>query len=204
MAYFNNKEIRFKPRPIPQIPSYTPPVVPSPTPTQHGSTPVIVPTFIGDTIVKLYITQDERNKINKILGNEITFNISIKENVSAINPIIKIKSDVDLSYYNYMYIESTQRYYFIDNIEMLQGGLFNLLCSSDVLMSFKNEILEITGIVTETNKSSLAMKNLPNSHYINDSGKNIKIVRFQNKPFFETPKNIIVTCGKSSDTAESV
>lgn len=203
MAYFQIKEYKYTPRPIPSTPSYIPPSVPTPTPTEQGSTPhIVIPTFTGDTSIIFYITQDERNRINKTLGNAETFNITIKENVSVINPTIKIQTNIDLSYYNYMYITNVKRYYFIENVEMLQGGLFSVSCSCDVLMSFKDDILNITGIVEETATDSLAMKNLPNRHYVNDSGKNIKIVRFQNKPFFETPKNIIITCGKSSDEAE--
>lgn len=204
MAYFDTKEQKFIPRPIPEQPSYTPPIVPTPTPTEGGTTPIIhPPTFSGDTTIHLYITNDSRNKVSKTLNNELTFNISFKNDTSVINPVFVLDSLVDLSYYNYMYIEQTQRYYFIDNVEVCKGRLFKIYAVSDVLMSFKEHILNITGIVDFTEKNSLINKDLPDIHYVNSSGKNIKILETHAPSgeiaFTNSPRRILVVSGKTED-----
>lgn len=199
MAYFNNKEVRFKPRPIPDIPGVYPPDVPTPTPTEQGSTPVVQLTFTGDTNVHLYITNDSRNKLTKTLTNEKIFNLYF-EDTSIINPVFYIESSVDLSYFNYMYIEQSQRYYFIENVDLYENGRFKIYAVVDVLMSFKNYILNTVGIVDNTETSNIINKNLPDKHYINSSGKNIKIIETQaptgKSAFGDTPKRILVVSGK--------
>lgn len=199
MAYFNNKEVRFKPRPIPTQPGVYPPDVPTPTPTQEGSTPIVTTTFTGDTNIHLYVTNDARNKLEKVLSNERIFNIYF-EDTSVINPVFYIESSTDLSYYNILYIEQTQRYYFIENVELFENGRFKVYAVVDVLMSFKNYILNTVGIVDNTATSNIINKNLPDKHYINSSGKNIKILETQaptgKSAFGDTPKRILVVSGK--------
>lgn len=203
MAYFNNKEVRFKPRPIPTQPGVYPPDVPTPTPTQEGSTPIVTTTFTGDTNIYLYVTNDARNKLTKGLTNERIFNIYF-EDTSVINPVFYIESSTDLSFYNYMYIEQTQRYYFIENVELYENGRFKVYAVVDVLMSFKDAILNINGIVETTEKNSLINPNLPDVHYVNASGKNIKILETKTAPegqstFISSPRTILVVSGKNSD-----
>lgn len=199
MAYFNNKEVRFKPRPIPTTPGIYPPDVPTPTPTQEGSTPIVTTTFTGDTNIHLYVTNDARNKLTKGLTNEHIFNIYF-EDTSVINPVFYIESSTDLSFYNYMYIEQTQRYYFIENVDLYENGRFKVYAVVDVLMSFKTYILNTVGIVDNTATSNIINKNLPDKHYINSSGKNIKIIETQaptgKSAFSNTPRRILVVSGK--------
>lgn len=202
MAYFNNKEIRFKPRPIPSVPGVYPPDVPTPEPTESGSTPYIPTTFTGDSVVKFYITLSPRNKLTKELTNEYSTTVYFND-TSIINPVFEIGTNTDLSKYNYMYIVETQRYYYIDNVELYQDNVCKVYAVCDVLMSFKDGILNTVGIVDCTEKNSLINPNLPDVHYVNASGKNIKILEVDASssstvPGFEKdPHRILVVCGKT-------
>jgi len=57
-----------------------------------------------------------------------------------------------LYHYNYLYIEEINKYYFITNITIQNNKLVIYECSEDVLMTFKDEILNIKTLVTRNEK----------------------------------------------------
>lgn len=112
--------------------------------------------------IKLYISSDETNKINKTLTNEIVLNGTIKDETSVINPIILIESD-NLTQYNYCYIPLFKRYYFIKDITVVRNNLFRLFLDIDVLMSYKDDILNLDCVVNKQENNS--------TPYINDNSR---------------------------------
>ena len=95
--------------------------------------------------ITLYKTPSSPNKIEKTLKGEIVYdNIMLKEDTDVKNPVIIIsgihKAD-SISDYNYAYIPQFHRYYWIDNISFNKGGLIELYMRVDVLMSYKESIL---------------------------------------------------------------
>ena len=112
--------------------------------------------------IKLYISSDETNKIDKTITNEIVLNGTIKDETSVINPIILIEAD-NLTQYNYCYIPLFKRYYFIKDITVVRNNLFRLFLDIDVLMSYKDEILNLDCIVNKQENNS--------TPYINDNSR---------------------------------
>lgn len=112
--------------------------------------------------IRLYISNDEINKINKTLTNEIVLNGTLKDETSIINPIILIESD-NLTQYNYCYIPIFKRYYFIKDITVVRNNLFRLFLDIDVLMSYKNEILDLDCVINKQENKS--------TPYINDNSR---------------------------------
>lgn len=112
--------------------------------------------------IKLYISSDETNKINKTITNEIVLTGTIKDETSVINPIILIEAD-NLTQYNYCYIPLFKRYYFIKDITVVRNNLFRLFLDIDVLMSYKDEILNLDCIVNKQENNS--------TPYINDNSR---------------------------------
>ena len=96
--------------------------------------------------VKLYTVSDDNNKVNKTLGTatELT-GVILKETTDVTAPTIRIQSTSNLSGINYCYIERYGRYYFVDKIETTPNGFWQLTCRCDVLMSYKSQILALTG-----------------------------------------------------------
>lgn len=193
MAYFNTKQTKYRPRPIPPIPPYVPPVPPVPPVPESGSDPVIPrPPFSGVTPIKFYNTASENAAVNKILFNEVTYYIVFKEDTSVDNPIIVIDSEIDLSNYNYAYIPSLNRYYYKGECVLLTGGYYELQLHSDPLMSFKEGVLNIEGIIDKAEAGG----NL----YINDgswktqSNEFIEIKNFSNG-FNDSGEFILITAG---------
>lgn len=89
-------------------------------------------------IVKVYNNKSNKNIVNKKIEEiqEITF--EFKDDSDITNPILILQS---YKSGNYCYIPDLKRYYFIDKIELMNGGFYKLYLEIDVLMSYKDEII---------------------------------------------------------------
>ena len=96
----------------------------------------------------LYKTTDPRNKLNKTLtaGKEILINL--KRDDSKENPRIKISNTNLTDNYNYAYIDVFDRYYFINSITQLNYSLSELEFETDLLSTYKDIVLDSTGLVS--------------------------------------------------------
>lgn len=97
----------------------------------------------------LYDNKSPKNKIGKTLvnANNITGTLRGETSTSNIQMLLNI---VDLNPYNYMYIADFNKYYFITNIISVRTGLWLVNASIDVLESYKNEILQLNVILSDT------------------------------------------------------
>lgn len=91
-------------------------------------------------IIKLFKTDDDNNKVGKLLTDEIEFNIRLKGDTSIIEPMIILKSDLPILS-NYAFIPNFNRYYFIENVVVSPNNIYQITLKVDVLESFKNDIL---------------------------------------------------------------
>ena len=98
-------------------------------------------------IAKTYNTNDSTNTINKTLNFISDIDVKFKEEVNIYNPNIMLKYD-DLITFNYMYIDKFKRYYFIEDVEVFPNKIYKLTLKCDVLMSFKDDILNSYGNIT--------------------------------------------------------
>lgn len=87
----------------------------------------------------------------QFLSNGITLDYlkCTKEN-EYLNPTLLLKYDIRK--FNYCYISDYDRYYFIDNVTMLNGGLFEVDLEEDLLYSHIDEIKNITADLNESEK----------------------------------------------------
>lgn len=99
--------------------------------------------------VILYNNNAERSKVNKtlLLTNPIEYNGTLREECSITNPIIEFQH-VGVITSNYAYIEEFNRYYFIDEVVSVRNNLWRVSMVVDVLMSFKDDINNVQGIVS--------------------------------------------------------
>lgn len=108
-----------------------------------------------------YDNLSKKNVVNKTLSEKkLTLSIFIKKD--SFNPLMPILylSNVDKnSIGNYCFIEEINRFYFINNVEIIKNNLIKLELETDYLYTFKNEILKGSGIVKES-------KNIDN--YVSD------------------------------------
>ena len=100
--------------------------------------------------VILYNNKSDNNVVNKqIVRIKNMSNVIIKENSSIINPVFIIKNVVNQKIIksNYLFSNDFNRYYYINNIVAINGGMFELHCSVDVLFTYKNEIKRLTTLI---------------------------------------------------------
>ena len=86
--------------------------------------------------VILYNNKSDNNVVNKqIVRIKNMSNVIIKENSSIINPVFIIKNVTNQKIIksNYLFSDDFNRYYYINNIVVINGGMFELHCSVDVL-----------------------------------------------------------------------
>lgn len=139
--------------------------------------------------ITLYVNNSEKNKIGKNLTNDFSLSGTLRDVTNIINPVILIELN-EIGNYNYCYISSFKRYYFITDITVIRTGLFAISLTVDVLESFKTDIKNLSVILLNTQnvgtnnylssqvfrnnvKSKTDIINFPNG--LNDSGEFILI-----------------------------
>ena len=107
---------------------------------------------MGDFMTVIFYKYDGiKNKINKTLENGLTVNDVIMHNdfdITAFELLIK-NSDFN-SEYNYCYIQDLGRYYFIESVEKMNGTIYKIRLTVDVLKSFSTQIENINAIITKS------------------------------------------------------
>lgn len=99
-----------------------------------------------------YTNNSDSNKLNKNINlvTELNCNVN-RDNLDILSPILFLSYfDIKELNINYCYIEELNRYYFIDSYTIEKNNLIKLQLETDVLMTFKNDILLSSGIVKET------------------------------------------------------
>ena len=116
--------------------------------------------------VTLYEVSCDRRKIDKTKSWAVraTVPCNIKEPCSVTEPIITISASripTAFSKINYAWVPDLNRYYFIDKIEMLTHDQIQLSMTVDVLMSYKDYLMN--------NNFEVARSEDINSRYFVDS-----------------------------------
>ena len=101
--------------------------------------------------VIFYKYNDIKNKINKKLENGLTVNDVVIQNDFDITAFeLLIKNTDFTSEYNYCYIQDLGRYYFIESVERMNGSIYKIRLTVDVLKSFSTQIENIQAIITKS------------------------------------------------------
>ena len=91
----------------------------------------------------LYRNLSSDNTINKVITNGTVFNINLKRETDILNPdlfLVKL-TGVDYNDFNYAEIVELKRFYFINSVSSVNASLFKLECSTDVIETYKQDIL---------------------------------------------------------------
>lgn len=110
--------------------------------------------------VEFYHTADNANTVNKTLNLIKTINIVFRQAVNEQTPFIIMNKD-NLTGSNYVRIPNFNRYYFISNVENYTAKLVRIELVTDLLMTYKDVILNSTVLITATEKPSYFSSNLP-------------------------------------------
>ena len=101
--------------------------------------------------VIFYKYNDIKNKINKTLENGLTVNNVVIQNDFDITDFELLIKDTNFnSGYNYCYIQDLGRYYFIESVEKMNGSIYKIRLTVDVLKSFSTQIENIQAIIVKS------------------------------------------------------
>lgn len=151
--------------------------------------------------ISFYTISDDNRQINKTLENPLTLSINTRtlartynrlhENINKYEPLLLLSNDNFTPDFNYFYIDDWKSYYFITNIEYTAQKIWQVESHIDVLMTFKDDILNATCHIRKTDNlndyynggdyNSLVTKEI--KHYYSDTAL----------PLRET--NVIMTVG---------
>lgn len=142
--------------------------------------------------ISLFKTNSENNRVVKTLTDEKQLSGELRNQTSVLNPSIRIESADNISAYNYAYISEFGRYYYITDIVSVRTNCWVVSLRCDVLMSYKDEIKTITGVVVrqESNPNKLLVDRLERIQ----SDKEIDILYYPDA-FSKNLQYILVTAG---------
>lgn len=95
----------------------------------------------------LYSIKDRKNVIGKTLGTGTDYNIVLKDRQTIDDLVIDVFTNNSLVAFNYCYIPTFSRYYFVNDVEIFPNNIYRLHLHIDVLETYKDDILKITGNV---------------------------------------------------------
>ena len=118
-----------------------------------------------------YTTNSPNNALNKILSDSVSLSGTLRDeneiekpNITGIDTTGLTSTEINNIFKaNYIYIPDFNRYYFIVNKTVVSDVLINIALNVDVLMSFKDEILEQECLIERSA--------IYNSQYVNDTAK---------------------------------
>lgn len=143
--------------------------------------------------LRLYKNISEQNKINKTLKNELVLTGTLRETTSVIKPSITIELSNPTTY-NYVYIPQFKRYYYINNIISQRHNIWTLELNVDVLMSYKNDILDLRCVI-DKQENQVDSNLINDGSYVNQVDTFTEIAKYTGEVFKNTPEYILITAG---------
>lgn len=100
-------------------------------------------------IITLYNNSAKKTQLNKsnYLAPIGSATFHFKDDTSVQHPSILLEKNSELLNANYVYIDILDRYYFIDNITLLKGGIMQFDLSVDVLHTYREDIKKATAYI---------------------------------------------------------
>lgn len=99
--------------------------------------------------VNFYLYTGKLNELNKELPTGAIIDCVLKQKSNTINFDLILNKKIDNFNYNYCYIPKLSKYYFINNVTILNNNVILLSLKVDVLMSYKNILLETKARIQE-------------------------------------------------------
>ena len=139
--------------------------------------------------ILLYTNNSDSNVLNKdiVLQKQIVCYAN-KENIDILSPDILLSYiDIKALNINYCYIKELNRYYYINSYKYEKNHLLKLTLQTDVLMTFRDNILLSSGIVKNTKN----IQNYNSNFEVLDTSTE-KIITFENNLFSNENKLYLV------------
>lgn len=143
--------------------------------------------------ISFYYNQSDDRQINKTLIGEKTFIGTVRENVDVMNPVVRFYNR-EILRYNYCYIPDFRRYYFITSVTAVSSDIYDVNFTTDVLMSFRGEILQYPVIVDKQSQEANGDEYIDDSSLVTDNLLFSSVYNFS-RGFLDKPEYILITAG---------
>ena len=144
--------------------------------------------------ITLYTTTDDMRTVNKTLSVVKSVTATPTEPMNVLAPTLIINYDNSVLSANYVYIPALNRYYYIDNLDLLKGNRILLSCRVDVLKTYANDIRNCNCICARSESigtpTQIPDKNLP----IDPNREDIVSIVFSNDPLNVDPQANTAKC----------
>lgn len=144
-------------------------------------------------LIKTYNYNGEPNRVNKTLQENEEYTGVLNSTVNILEPVIRFRS-TNIVTFNYVYIESLNRYYFVSEIQQ-NGDICTVYLRTDVLMTYKDKILDSIGTLTKGANVNNYASNRENNY---DLRPKLKKLDFPNTGLFSDRDNIIMVTIKGN------
>lgn len=148
--------------------------------------------------MNLYKNSAENNRVDKTnqLAFISTINGALRESCSIVTPVFDIQYD-KVPNFNYIWIPSFGRYYFITDITSVRNGLWRVELKCDVLMTYKDGIKALSAIIARQENDF--NDNLVDSKIPTEMGKEVEYLEITNDIFntqltgLDNPHQFVIT-----------
>ncbi len=139
--------------------------------------------------IKTFIYDGKPNAVNKTLQENEEYTGVLNATFNVLTPVVRFRTRTPVSF-NYVYIESLNRYYFVSEKQQ-DGDICTVRLRVDVLQTYKEKILASSATLT---KGENVNKYLSNRSNVVDVRPQFRKLDFPNKELInETGSIIMVT-----------
>lgn len=139
--------------------------------------------------IKTFVYDGEPNRVNKTLQENEEYTGVLNVTFNVLTPVVRFRTRTPVSF-NYVYIESLHRYYFVSELTQ-DGDICTVRLRVDVLFTYKDKILSTVATLT---KSENGNKYLSNRNSVYDVRPKTKKINFPNTGLLnETGTVVMIT-----------
>lgn len=145
--------------------------------------------------LQTYNYTGERNRVDKTdyLTNTTDFEGVLNAQFDVLRPVVRFRTNTPVTF-NYAYIESLGRYYFVDNIKQ-DGNVCSVSFSVDVLHTYKDKIKQLQAVLVEGENVNGYASNRNNVY---DTRPKTERLEFSENKEFKDAGNIIMVTIKGN------
>lgn len=145
--------------------------------------------FLGMIKIKTFVYDGKPNEVNKNLQANEEYTGVLNATFNVLSPVVRFRTRTPVTF-NYVYIESLNRYYFVKELSQ-DGDLCTVRLKVDVLFTYKDKILASSGILKQGENVNKYLSNRAN---VVDVRPNVRKLDFPNKELLnETGSIVMVT-----------
>lgn len=144
--------------------------------------------------VRLYNYQGDKRVVDKNPDQIAEVPCKPNQNVSRMNPVITIGYNASYVNCNYVFIDTFNRYYYVNDVSVDIGKSITLSCSIDVLKTYASYIKNSNATVVRSEKEDTTVKtSIPDDKYpLSPNAYNVTVLTFTSDPMAQSENSYVI------------